>query len=71
MLEIDLVCFTVQIDCYQQEITPGMANLSGNFLEWDEKHSNSTKTVISLRKDITNFFKENILYPYVNIKREK
>ena len=70
VVEVNRVCHTKEIDSYQHEIAPGMVHLRGHFLERDEKHSNTKTYVYNLSKDITYFFKESILYPYVNIEEE-
>lgn len=70
VIEINRVCTTTVTDNYNHEIPRGMVHLTGNFLERDDKHSTSKATAYTLLKQVTFFYKENILYPYVNIQEK-
>ena len=59
------------VDDYQQEIFPGMVYNVGHFFEKNEKCSTYKKTVYHLAEKFTFFYKENILYPYVNLQDDK
>ena len=67
---VNQVHTTTEVDSYQHEIAPGMVHLSGHFLERDEKLSTVKSYVFNQSKDITFFYKESILYPYVNVKEK-
>ena len=59
------------VDDYQHEIFPGMVYNVGHFFEKNEKCSTYKKTVYHLAEKFTFFYKENILYPYVNLQDGK
>ena len=46
-------------------------HLSGYFLEKDERLTTEKKKGYYLSKKVTYFFRENLLYPYVNMKEGK
>ena len=58
-------------DSYQHKIAPGVMHLSGHFLEKSDKASTMKVTVYKLSQNITYFFKESIVFPYVNIYEGK
>ena len=46
-------------------------HLEGHFLEKDERFTTSKKLAFKLSKKVTYFYKESIVYPYVNIDKGK
>ena len=61
----------VSVDSFGFKVAANVMHLSGNFLEKDEKKSTKTENVYNLSKKDTFFFKESIVYPYVNIRECK
>ena len=59
------------VDSYGFKIAPKVMHLEGNFLEKNERLTTSKKIGYDLSKKVTFFFKESILYPYVNITEGK
>ena len=58
-------------DSYHHEIAAGIIHLSGHFLEKVEKRSSIKSNVFKLSEGITYFFKESIVYPYVNVEERE
>lgn len=61
----------ISVDSFGFKIAPSIMHLSGYFLEKDEKKTTRKENVYKLSKKETYFFKESIVYPYVNILEEK
>ena len=70
VLEVNRVCEAVQVDDYGLKIPAGMVHHSGHFLERDDRYSSVKATVFKLSKKVTYFYKENILYPFLNIQQD-
>ena len=49
----------------------GQVHLAGHFLEKNDRRTTAKKMVFDLSKKLSFFFKESILYPYVNIEEGK
>ena len=56
---------------YWHGIEPGMIHHVGHFYEKEEKYSSKKQIGFELSKKCTYFYKENILYPFVNIQEGK
>ena len=59
-----------QVDDYELKIPAGMVYHSGHFLERDDRYSSVKATVFNLSKKVTYFYKESILYPFLNIEKD-
>ena len=59
------------IDDSGRVVPKGLQHLSGHFFEKNDKYSNMKKYVYNKSKKITYFFRESIMYPYVNMVEEK
>ena len=66
---VDLV--NPSVDSFGFQIQPKQLHLAGHFLEKNEQRTTMKKMGFDLSKKISFFFKESILYPYVNINEEK
>ena len=58
------------VDDYGHEIGSNMVHLSGHFLEQSEKRSTTKRSVYKESTKISFFYKESILYPYVNMQEQ-
>ena len=56
-------------DAYGHSVPKGVAFMKGNFLEKIQDSTNGQ--IFKLSKKITFFYKESVLYPYVNFKETK
>ena len=56
-------------DSYGNKIPRGFSFLKGQFLE--HTFTTKTATIYKLSEELTYFYKETVLYPYVDIKCEK
>ena len=56
-------------DAYGHSVPKGVAFMKGNFLEKIQDSTNGQ--IFKLPKKITFFYKESVLYPYVNFKETK
>ena len=59
------------VDSYKHIVAPAIIHLAGHFLAKNEKTSTLKSTMFKLSTDITYFFKESIVFPYVNIQEGK
>ena len=69
--EVNRLTMEECIDDFGQHIGPKMMHLAGHFLEKEEKLSTKRKVGYCLSNKITYFYKESVLYPYINIVEEK
>ena len=70
VVEVNRVRETMEVDSYGHQIPAGMVHLSGHFLERDDRYSSKKATVFSISRETTYFYKESILYPFVNIQED-
>ena len=59
------------VDSFGRKIAPKVMHLAGHFLERNQRISTSKNMGYNLSKNVTYFFKESILYPYVNVQEGK
>ena len=56
-------------DDYKINIPMGQEHMKGHFLE--QKHITKTSTIFSLSTKVTHFYKETVVFTFVNVKESK
>lgn len=70
--EVDCINLQESVtDDYGNHIPKGMKFISGIFLEKDSRMSSFKDLVFFPEKKVTFFYKESVVYPFVNIREEK